>query len=154
MGLSLSAAALTSGCATIVHSSDSPKLAGQPTQWVEITSDPSGARVTFRDADLGRTPLRVALPRRDTSIVLRVSLDGYEPRHVPVPRAVSGAVAGNLGFAALGATPSVGFADPPKTRQRVAMVAMFPALFMLVDFGSGQAYTLPKRVHAALTPVR
>jgi hypothetical protein len=67
---------------------------------------------------------------------------------------VSGAVAGNLGFVVLGATPAVGFADPPKAGGRVAMAVTAPVLFMLADFSSGNAYTLPKRLHVLMVPRR
>ncbi len=83
---------LTIGCATAING---------PTQSVDITSEPAGARATIQPIDhTVITPAAVGLPRTQEYQV-RFELEGYEPQMLLLRQQGSGAVAGNLLFGGL-----------------------------------------------------
>lgn len=86
--LILLALGLTS-CATIFGSTNDE---------VTITSEPSGAKVYFRDQYLGTTPLKAKIPRRPEAPYIVFKLDGYKTKTVALDRAVAGVAFWNLGF--------------------------------------------------------
>lgn len=142
-----------SGCATFAHDTPDQKL-GSGMQVVHVTSEPSAARVFVGASPSGVTPAKLVLQRRRTDYVVRVELDGYQPKDVRLDRTTSGAVAGNLGFAALAAWPNNGFADRQLGRgERLAMAALLPLTGVIVDFANASAYNLPPSVHVPLQPV-
>ncbi|HEU4829761.1 MAG TPA: PEGA domain-containing protein [Gemmatimonadales bacterium] len=83
--------ALVAGCATIMHGS---------TQEVAIGSAPTGARVIVDGVAAGVTPYVADLKRKDKHVI-RIEMDGYEPFEMPISRATSGWVWGNLVFGGL-----------------------------------------------------
>ena len=83
--------ALTAGCATIMHGSS---------QEIAIGSAPTGARVIVDGVAAGVTPYVADLKRKDKHVI-RIEMDGYEPFEMPISRATSGWVWGNLVFGGL-----------------------------------------------------
>ena len=79
------------GCATIMQGSS---------QEVSISSQPTGANVFVDGVMVGTTPHVANLKRKDKHVV-RLELDGYQPFELPLTRATSGWVWGNLAFGGL-----------------------------------------------------
>jgi hypothetical protein len=150
--LLIAACVTLSGCATLAH--DSPKAdGGSSRQVVQLTSEPSEARVYIGSTLVGTTPTRVVLERRETNHRLRFEKDGHHPKEVALARTTSGAVAGNLGFAIFAATPNNGLSDRRiGGRERVALATLLPLGGIVIDFVTGSAYNLPPSVHATLQP--
>jgi hypothetical protein len=73
-------------CATIAHGT---------TQDVNITSNPSAARVMVDNKPLGSTPVVAKLARNSVHTV-RLEVDGYKPFELQLQRKTSGWVWGNL----------------------------------------------------------
>ena len=85
------AAGAVSACATIMHGT---------TQEISIASTPTGATVLVDGMKAGTTPFVADLKRKDKHVI-RIELDGYQPFEMPISRATSGWVWGNLVFGAL-----------------------------------------------------
>ena len=151
--LLVAACVTVSGCATLAH--DSPKAdGGSSMQVVHVTSEPSEARVYIGATLAGTTPIRVVLRRRETNHLLRVEKDLHHPKEVALVRTASRAVAGNLGFAIVAATPNNGLSDRRiGGRERLALATLLPLGGIVIDFVTGSAYNLPPTVHATLQPV-
>ena len=149
--LVLCVSVVAANCASTVHRAS---LRAPAMQIVSVTSDPEGARILAGGKDLGVTPARVLLKRRDANIVLRIEKDGYEPQEIRLQRTVNGTVGGNLGFALLAVPlPWQGFADNPLTKgERVAIAVAVPLTGIAFDFMTGAAYRLPSQVAVTLTP--
>lgn len=81
-------AGVLTACATIMHGSS---------QELSIASSPSGARVLVDGSNAGTTPFVANLRRKDKHVI-RIEMDGYEPFEMPIVRATSGWVWGNLLF--------------------------------------------------------
>lgn len=144
---------LAGGCASIVN--HAPVSLGKTAmQSVEVTSEPAGARITVAGKELGITPTKILLKRRDAGIVLRLEKDGYEPSDVRLKRTVGKAVAGNLAFALFAVPlPHQGLADDPLSNgERAAIAFGLPATAIAIDFLNGAAYNLPARVEVTLKP--
>jgi hypothetical protein len=144
------AAAASTGCATMAHG---------PHQTVTVTSEPSGAQVTVLSdppagarrvrATPGTTPLRVDLRRRDPNIVVRLEKEGCLPAEVRLKRTVSGWIGANLVLAnPYNAQGLDSASDYPK------MAAQGLAVAFGIDFLSGAAFELPKRVQVTLQGCR
>jgi hypothetical protein len=142
------AAALSIGCATLVHG---------PRQTVTVTSEPSGAQVIVLsdrpDASRivrstpGVTPIRLRLTRRDPNIVIRLEKDGCSPAEVRLKRSISGWIAPNLLSAnPLAAQGLDSASDYPR------MAAQGLAVSFGIDFISGAAFKLPKTVQVTFEP--
>lgn len=92
--LLLAAAAIAvaaGGCATIMQGTS---------QELSVASTPSGARVLVDGTEMGRTPYVASLKRKDKHVV-RIEMDGYQPFELPIARATSGWVWGNIVFGGL-----------------------------------------------------
>jgi hypothetical protein len=92
--LLLAAAAIAvaaGGCATIMQGTN---------QELSVASTPSGARVLVDGTEMGRTPYVASLKRKDKHVV-RIEMDGYQPFELPIARATSGWVWGNIVFGGL-----------------------------------------------------
>jgi hypothetical protein len=76
------------GCATIMQGTS---------QELSVASTPTGARVLVDGTEVGRTPHVANLKRKDKHVV-RIEMDGYQPFELPIARATSGWVWGNLVF--------------------------------------------------------
>ena len=87
----LLAAGIVSACATIMHGSS---------QELSVASTPTGARVLVDGSEAGKTPYVANLRRKDKHVI-RIEMDGYQPFEMPIVRATSGWVWGNLVFGAL-----------------------------------------------------
>lgn len=65
-----------------------PEIARAPSrvevETLRLTSTPSGARVTRRGIQLGRTPLELPRPTGTDQLALELTLDGYHPARVAV----------------------------------------------------------------------
>jgi hypothetical protein len=79
------------GCATIMHGTS---------QELSVASTPTGAHVLVDGTEVGRTPYVASLKRKDKHVV-RIEMPGYEPFELPISRATSGWVWGNLVFGGL-----------------------------------------------------
>ncbi|HEX8693248.1 MAG TPA: PEGA domain-containing protein [Longimicrobium sp.] len=79
------------GCATIMQGGS---------QYVGVSSSPTGAAVFVDDQPAGVTPTTLNLTRRDHHVV-RLELPGYQPYEIQLVRGVSGWVWGNLVFGGL-----------------------------------------------------
>ena len=89
--LLVGAAAITAGCATIMHGSE---------QEIAVSSQPSAATVTIDNVGMGNTPVTVRLARKHPHTV-RITLAGFQPFELNVTRHVSGWVWGNIIFGGL-----------------------------------------------------
>ena len=58
------------GCASIAHGTK---------QILKINSEPSGAKVYVKGVQIATTPAQIELKRKQSSTVIRVEKDGYEP---------------------------------------------------------------------------
>jgi hypothetical protein len=146
LGFLVFAAVALTGCATIAHG---------PHQTVTVISEPSGAQVTVLSdppkgerrirSTPGATPLKLNLMRRDPNIVVRLEKEGCLPVEVRLKRTVSGWIAADLVPAnPMNAQGLDSAADYPK------MAASGLALTFGIDFLSGAAFKLPKRVQVRL----
>ena len=86
--VSLLLATTLASCATIMQGSS---------QEVSIASQPTGASVYLDGALAGTTPHVASLKRKDKHVI-RIEMDGYEPFELPLSRATSGWVWGNIVF--------------------------------------------------------
>lgn len=78
--------ALTYGCATIMHGT---------TQDLAVSSNPSYAKVFIDNEDIGVTPIKTSLKRKEVHNV-RIELEGYHPYQTTINKKTSGWVAGNI----------------------------------------------------------
>jgi hypothetical protein len=78
-------------CATIMQGSS---------QELSVSSTPTGARVLVDGTEAGKTPYVARLKRKDKHVV-RIEMDGYRPFELPLARATSGWVWGNIVFGGL-----------------------------------------------------
>jgi hypothetical protein len=90
----LAAALLTSGCATVFHTSHDD---------LKVVTDPPGATARAGDASVV-TPGVLKVPRRKETVVVRVEKEGFAPREVTVGWHRSGAAWTNAVGVGLGAT--------------------------------------------------
>jgi PEGA domain len=74
------------GCATIMHGT---------TQDIEITTDPSDARLVVDDRESYRSPAKITMKRKDDHTV-KISKEGYKRETVDIKGALSWAVAGDF----------------------------------------------------------
>ena len=139
-----------SGCATIAHGTrqDVHVTSDRPGVQVSVLTAEPGKPEILRTADAGVTPLDLSLTRRDPHIVLRFSSPGCAPVDVRLRRTTSGWVWGNAvlanPYSGQGADSSAGV-TAIYVGQAVAVSSA-----VAIDFLSGGAYKLPKRVHAAV----
>jgi hypothetical protein len=89
----LAAALLTSGCATVFHSSRDD---------LKVITDPPGATARVGDVSVV-TPGTLELPRRREPVVVRVEKEGFAPREITVGWHRSGAAWSNVIGVAAGA---------------------------------------------------
>lgn len=80
------------GCATIVHLGGSEEL--------NVTSEPSGAKVVVDGMERGITPVAVDVERKKPHKIL-VSKDGYQESQLSVDSSLSWWIAGNIVFGGL-----------------------------------------------------
>ena len=126
------ALALSGGCALMANST---------TQSIDVTSTPPGAQVLIDGRAVGETPLRVELPRRRRSPVLRFEKEGYWSEAMPLRRSLSWHLLGNAYFAA----------RPPQDDYTPAMWVGANVMVWGLDFATGGAFALPSRVEAEMT---
>lgn len=90
-----------SNCASIIHG---------PTQSVDITSQPTGAKITINDQYRGETPKTLLLrrkgfmkgePKGNKEYVTKIELEGYYPYELKIKRQMDGWFLGNLVFGGL-----------------------------------------------------
>ena len=129
---------LTTGCAT---------LANGRHQEVLVLSEPSGASIRLNGQDVGSTPTTVRMRRRGRALLV-VDKAGYSPASIPVSRADSRWVFGNLIF--LNPLAAQGM---DSTAQWAASAAAWFVGSMTLDFLSGGAFKRPPVVTVTLTPV-
>ena len=87
----LSSILLTTNCATIISGSR---------QNVEITSEPSSAKVYINEVEVGNTPIQKNLKRnQEYSIILK--LDGYETYETKLEKEFNAWYIGNIAFGGL-----------------------------------------------------
>jgi outer membrane lipoprotein SlyB len=89
--LAVAAAALLSGCGSIMHGGS---------QDIGVSSSPTNAEVSIDGLIKGRTPVIANLSRKDNHIV-KLALPGFAPAELTLTRSVSGWVWGNLVFGGL-----------------------------------------------------
>ncbi len=89
--LTLGAALVLAGCATIIHGSK---------QEVAFSSQPSAAAVSIDNVAMGQTPVTLRLDRGHVHTV-RLTLAGYQPFEMNLTHHVSGWVWGNIIFGGL-----------------------------------------------------
>ena len=130
--LLVTALAWSGGCALLANST---------TQSIEVASTPPGARVLIDGRAVGETPLRVELPRRRRSPVLRFEKEGFWSEAMPLRRSLSWHLLGNAYFAA----------RPPQDSYTPAMWAGTNVMVWGLDFATGGAFAFPSRVEAEMT---
>ena len=130
------------------HSTGRALTSDRPGVQVSVWTAAPGKPEILRTADAGVTPLDLSLTRRDPHIVLRFSSPGCAPVDVRLQRTKSGWVWGN----AVLANPYAGQgADSPAGVTAIYVgQAVAVSSAVAIDFLSGGAYKLPKRVHAAV----
>ena len=79
--------AVTTGCATIVSGSD---------QAVQVDSVPVNAVVKLDNVNVGNTPARFDLSRKNSTAVVQLELPGYEIKEITLKRGTNGWVWGNI----------------------------------------------------------
>ncbi|MEW4925490.1 PEGA domain-containing protein [Algibacter sp. 2305UL17-15] len=84
--LLLSSIVLLSSCATIISGSR---------QTVEITSEPSSAKVYINEIDIGKTPVEKKL-KRNQEYQLILKLDGYKPYETKLEKKFNAWYIGNV----------------------------------------------------------
>ncbi len=134
----LLAASVSTGCATIAHGSK---------QDVMVLSDPTAANVFIGSKQVGVTPVRLTLKRRNRT-VLRFEKDGFEATEIPLKRGADGWLTADL-LLPLNPLARQGLDsadDWPK------MAATGIAQLLTIDWLTGAAYKLPKSVTAVLPP--
>ena len=86
------------GCASIIHG---------PTQAVDITSQPNGARITIDGHEYGTTPKSIELNRKGRmrgelatkkEYAVKIEMDGFHPYEVKIKREMDGWFLGNIIF--------------------------------------------------------
>ena len=96
IGIALVSMISFSNCASIIHG---------PTQSVDLTSQPSGARITINGKYMGETPKTFSLrrkgypkgePKGNKEYVTKIELDGYYPYDVKIKRQMDGWFLGNI----------------------------------------------------------
>jgi hypothetical protein len=127
------------GCATVINGRS---------QAVTVISEPSGARVFVKDQQVGITPARLELPRRDAHIVLRLEKDGFSAQEVAVKQSLSGWLALDVGVG-LDPLPCQGLSS---TGACPAVVAGNVGALLAIDFLTGAAHALPRIVRVVLAP--
>jgi hypothetical protein len=132
------ALSLSSSCATVAHWRN---------QTIPITSEPSGARVFIGDRQIGVTPMRMVAARRDSHLVLRVELDGYQSQDVALHRSLSAWIAADV---ALGPLQFVN-QGLSSSREMAKAAVIAPTVFTGIDLLSGAAFKLPAAVHVTLS---
>jgi len=99
--ITLPLVALVMSCASIVHG---------PTQSVDFSSQPAGAKITIDRKDYGVTPKSVDLRRRGRlkgensekkEYAVKIELDGYYPYEIKIKREMDGWFLGNIIFGGL-----------------------------------------------------
>ncbi len=92
---------LITSCASIVHG---------PYQIIDISSQPTGAKITIDGKDYGTTPNSVELrrmgrfvdePAEKNEYAVKVEMDGYLPYEVKINRRLDGLFFGNILFGGL-----------------------------------------------------
>lgn len=126
------ALSLSGGCALMANST---------TQFIDVTSTPLGARVLIDGRSVGETPLRVEVPRRRRSPVLRFEKEGYWSEAMSLRRSLSWHLLGNAYFAA----------RPPQDDYTPAMWVGANVMVWGLDFATGGAFALPSHVEAEMT---
>lgn len=123
LAVALLAALLSPSCATIIASGP---------DFVELTSEPPGARVYRDNVLLGTTPAKVEFTRKKSKYELIYVLDGYHSAHVTLQSKFNGAVLGNIFFGGLiGLIVDAGTRNTrryPKAAPLVTLVPIGPAL--------------------------
>ncbi|MGH7535985.1 MAG: PEGA domain-containing protein [Gemmatimonadales bacterium] len=90
-GLAVALGATGAACATIMQGTS---------QELSVASTPTGARVMVDGSEAGKTPFVASLKRKDKHVI-RIEMEGYQPFELPLARATSGWVWGNLVFGGL-----------------------------------------------------
>lgn len=126
-----SALALSGGCALMANST---------TQSIDVTSTPPGAQVLIDGRAVGETPLRVQLPRRRKSPVLRFEKEGYRSEVMPLRRSLSWHLLGSSYF----------LARVPVNDYTWGMWAATNVVVWGLDFATGGAFAFPSRVEAEM----
>ena len=145
--MSVVAAALaSSGCLTLYEGVRQPII---------VSSSPVGAQVFLDGEPVGAAPLEVAVDRGSEPTFL-VESDGFEPTALRLRRRVNPWIAvdlavGALAFYATGAA-LIGGGEGDLSSPLTLLAVLAGAAPALVDFNSGAAYALPRRVHAVLRP--
>lgn len=146
---------LVTGCASLYYPSHDD---------VRVVTDPPGAIATCGDTRVD-TPGTLRISRRKTeSVVVRVEMEGYEPREIVIARnhvipmkpwgvPLAGAIVG--GLAAEGCD-SVGYTDCTESVGAVAAAAAVVAMAgIAVDQASPRTWALPRHeIVLRLEPVR
>ena len=145
--MSVVAAALaSSGCLTLYEGVRQPII---------VSSSPVGAQVFLDGEPVGAAPVEVAVDRGSEPTFL-VESDGFEPTALRLRRRVNPWIAvdlavGALAFYATGAA-LIGGGEGDLSSPLTLLAVLAGAAPALVDFNSGAAYALPRRVHAVLRP--
>ncbi|MBN1782551.1 PEGA domain-containing protein [bacterium] len=61
------------------------------TQMIEVGSEPAGARILVKDVQLGLTPRKIKVDKKDETVILRLEKEGYEPAEIVLTRRFDGA---------------------------------------------------------------
>jgi dienelactone hydrolase len=138
-GLLLAAITLP-GCATVAHGGK---------QKILVTSVPTGADVFIGAEMVGKTPAWIAVPRKDTAIVLRLERSDHAPAEIPLRRATDRWVAGG---AVWGAAQLANQGHSSTTRAVITGLGIVIGT-AAIDHLTGAAYVQkPEQVHVVLLP--
>lgn len=151
----LAAALLSSGCASIYYPSHDE---------VQVVTDPPGAIATCGNTSTV-TPGVLRISRRKTeSVVVRVEMEGYEPREIVIARNhVVPMKPWGVGFGVLAVTAwaadGCDSIEWPECRDAAAVAAVTAGVISLagvaVDSASPRTYAIPrKEIVLRLEPVR
>lgn len=128
------------GCATLAHGA---------MQQVTLTSEPPGANVFVDNRNVGVTPVRVEMKRRNAHITVRFEKAGYTTAALRVTRTISRWLAADVAVSL-----------NPMAAQGLNSVSQWPAvaaqalgMTLGIDFLTGAAFAHPGVVHMVLVPI-
>lgn len=137
---SLSAIAMCcASCATLAHGRY---------EIVSVTSEPPGAVIFFDGHQIGVTPTQLAFPRRRSDIVLQFERPGFETRRIALARGTSKWLIADGAYAA----NPLACQGLDSASQCPLLIGSALAFLFGIDYLTSAAFTLPKSVHARLSP--
>ena len=128
------------GCATVFQGGK---------QTIEVTSNPSKAKVFVNDKQMSITPGNITVARR-SPITIRLEREGFEPAVIEMKRGLNAWLLANVPWVSLWAT--AGYALQHKVSEALLGVAIYGIPVIGLDFLTGAAFKhRPSKIEAKLS---